>query len=72
MGDLVKACQENLQIEDEDENPFKKNFLFDVSVTKLKIDLLTIASHKFYGPKGVGAIYIKDGILVRLQMEYLA
>ncbi len=33
-----------------------------VNVNKLNIDLLTIVSHKFYGPKGVGALYIRSGI----------
>ncbi|MBI5664613.1 MAG: cysteine desulfurase [Nitrospirae bacterium] len=33
-----------------------------VNVTKLNVDLLTIVSHKFYGPKGVGALYMKRGV----------
>ena len=35
-----------------------------VDVKEMNIDLLSIAAHKFYGPKGVGALYVKKGIKV--------
>ncbi|MCX8031681.1 MAG: cysteine desulfurase [Thermodesulfovibrionales bacterium] len=33
-----------------------------VDVKTLKVDLLTVAGHKLYAPKGVGALYAKKGI----------
>ncbi len=32
------------------------------NVDQLDVDLMTIAGHKFYAPKGVGALFIRDGL----------
>lgn len=39
-----------------------------LDVNELQIDMLSIAAHKFYGPKGVGALYIRAGTPLQAQL----
>ncbi|MBT3933135.1 MAG: IscS subfamily cysteine desulfurase [Bacteroidetes bacterium] len=41
----------------------------EADVTKLGVDLLSIAGHKLYAPKGIGALYIKRGIKLEKLMH---
>ncbi len=38
---------------------------FDLNVEKMGIDMLTLDSHKIYGPRGVGMLYKKRGIEIK-------
>ena len=38
----------------------------DINVKKMNIDMMSISAHKFYGPKGIGALYIRQFPRIRL------
>jgi cysteine desulfurase len=56
---IGKICKEkNVYFHSDAAQTFGK---IPIDVKKMNIDLLSISSHKMYGPKGVGGLYIKKG-----------
>jgi cysteine desulfurase len=41
----------------------------EIDMNKLKADLLTITAHKIYGPKGIGALYVRRKPRVRIEAQ---
>lgn len=57
----VRACNPKTHIHADAAQAFGK---FDFDVTELGLDSVTICGHKIHAPKGVGALWIRDGIRI--------
>jgi cysteine desulfurase len=40
-----------------------------IDLSRLKIDLMTVTAHKVYGPKGIGAVYVRKKPRVRIEPQ---
>lgn len=62
LKEIVKVAKEKKIIVHSDAVATTGNIPVDVK--DLGVDLLTMAAHQFYGPKGAGALYVKQGMRI--------
>ena len=67
VGEIGKICRERKIIFHTDAVQAAGHLPIDVD--KQNIDMLSISAHKFHGPKGTGALYVKKGIKLENLIE---
>lgn len=61
IGNIIKAYDDKILFHTDAVQAYGK---YKIVPKKLKVDLMSVSAHKMHGPKGVGFLYIKDGVRI--------
>ncbi len=61
IAEIVRAVKERNPLTRVHTDAVQAAGALDLNVERLGVDLLSIAAHKFYGPKGSGVLYLRTG-----------
>ncbi len=67
IGEIGRICREKEVLFHTDAVQAAGHLKIDVN--ELNVDMLSVSAHKFHGPKGVGFLYCKKGIVLRTLIE---
>jgi len=67
VGELARVCRDRSVLFHTDATQAVGKI--DCHVDQMQCDLLSFSAHKFYGPKGVGGLFVRQGVRLSAQMS---